>query len=752
MSEAYTRNALPTGAMVQGYRIERVLGAGSFGIVYKARNVYFDEIVAVKEFLPSDLACRADGTRVVPLSSETEEPYGWALKQFLREAQILWQIARPERHPNIVRVSQFLEENGTAYMVMDYEEGKALSQVLDERGTLPEAELRPLLDPLLDGLERAHQLSVWHRDIKPANILVRSDGSPVLIDFGAARQDRPDRARSVMAMYSPAYAAPEQVLAMGEQGPWTDIYGLGATLYRAVTGKVPTGVSERALGVKHIAATEGAAGRYDPGFLAAIDAALALTPTERPQSIAEWRRLLNPRSAPADTGAADRTVIRPAAREAPLAAAAAKALDDLEPASILPSEILPAATAQTPPAAGAGARAPRRRAWVWGLASVAVLAGLGFVGLRLLAPGPIKSATSAPPTTAGPGDRVAAGPGPGAVLPPAPAMEPPSTEAIIDQLSGRSRPPAETPPAPPAAPTAGASEPPAPVVTALATAPPADRPAARVETVPSAPPTVEPARPREEPAPPPAVAAVAPRPVAPAAVASTTLAAEVDKVLAGFECAGLSSTVSPDRRVFVSGYVSSAGDLGALKSRLEAVADVKDVVPRVDVYERPFCEVAGLLRPFDPSDREPARAATITLNKSSRSYKEGEFMVVQVTASRAFKGYLYVDYLDSAGSFVHMLPSPDRKKNAVGAGERVVLGTADGQSDARARQYEIVPPHGRGMVFAVFSRRPLFDRPRPEVETADQYLPALAAGLKRVEEQGHTEDAVAASVFLVTHP
>ncbi len=119
MPQTFSANALPAGTMIQEYRILDVLGAGSFGIVYKAENVYLDEVVAIKEFLPSDLACRTEGTRVVPLSSTTEEPYLWALRQFLKEAQILWDLARPSRHPNIVRVSRFHEDNGTAYMVMD---------------------------------------------------------------------------------------------------------------------------------------------------------------------------------------------------------------------------------------------------------------------------------------------------------------------------------------------------------------------------------------------------------------------------------------------------------------------------------------------------------------------------------------------------------------------------------------------------------------------------------------------------------
>ncbi len=145
MPQTLSANALPAGTMIQEYRILDVLGAGSFGIVYKAENLYLDEVVAIKEFLPSDLACRTEGTRVVPLSSSAEEPYLWALRQFLKEAQILWDLARPSRHPNIVRVSRFHEDNGTAYMVMDFEEGRSLAAILEERGRLPEPELRAIL-------------------------------------------------------------------------------------------------------------------------------------------------------------------------------------------------------------------------------------------------------------------------------------------------------------------------------------------------------------------------------------------------------------------------------------------------------------------------------------------------------------------------------------------------------------------------------------------------------------------------------
>ena len=294
MDNGSSGQALALGTMIQEFRITRVLGIGGFGIVYEAENTYFDETVAIKEFFPADLAFRTDKKGVRPLSPKAEESYRWALDRFLKEAKILWDLARPERHPNIVRVSRLLEENGTAYMFMEYEKGVPFSEIMDEQDTLLERELKAILFPLLDGLDRVHVASILHRDIKPANILIRDDGSPVLIDFGSAKRDTGDAGRSVLAAYSPAYAAPEQLYGVGEQGPWTDIYALGATLYRAVTGVTPDpGVARRLQGTPYVSAREKARGTYTQSFLDAIDAALELEIDRRPQSILQWRELFS---------------------------------------------------------------------------------------------------------------------------------------------------------------------------------------------------------------------------------------------------------------------------------------------------------------------------------------------------------------------------------------------------------------------------------------------------------------------------
>lgn len=308
MSEILSHHALAVGTMVQEYRLTRILGIGGFGIVYAAENIYLDETVAIKEFLPAGLATRIEKTQIAPLSQDKEEVYNWALKNFLKEAKILWELSRPKPHRSIVRVTRFHEENGTAYMVMDYEEGQALSSILKKSATLPEAQINAILHPLLDGLQKVHEASIWHRDIKPDNILVRSDGSPVLIDFGAAHRDMIGGEQSLMAVFSPAYGAPEQVFRNAKQGPWTDIYAFGATLYRATTGVVPPSVAERYKDAEYSPASELAIDQYSPSLLNAIDAALVLAPEARPQSIRDWRKLMEPEAQDSEAGIA-RTVL-----------------------------------------------------------------------------------------------------------------------------------------------------------------------------------------------------------------------------------------------------------------------------------------------------------------------------------------------------------------------------------------------------------------------------------------------------------
>ncbi len=311
MADAAKDQALPIGAMIEEFRVVKILGTGSFGVVYQCDNTHLEQTAAIKEFLPTELAARQPNGLIAPLAPVTEDAFRWALERFLQEAKTLWGLGRPARHPNIAQVTRYRELNGSAYMFMEFEHGRPFAAVLEERSTLPYPELEALIAPLLSGLQRVHEGGILHRDIKPANILIRADGSPVLIDFGSAKIVTSNSERSVFATYTPRYAALEQHQDVAEQGPWTDIYGLGATLYRAVTGTPPKSASQRLLSDPQQPATELARGGYPEHFLRAIDHACALEPQKRPQSIPEWRlALLGTQS---DQGYAP-TVFRPASR------------------------------------------------------------------------------------------------------------------------------------------------------------------------------------------------------------------------------------------------------------------------------------------------------------------------------------------------------------------------------------------------------------------------------------------------------
>ena len=299
--------ALPPGYRLHEYRIDDVLGQGSFGITYLATDVNLDTKVAIKEYLPADFAIRTTDSTVRPRSIDVATTLLDGLDQFLVEARTLATF----RHGNIVRVARFFEANRTAYMVMDYERGSPLLNWWAEQFNVPpptepdsvppsqrpapgitEADLVMLLAPLLDGLALVHRTGVLHRDIKPGNICVReSDGSFVLLDFGAARPaagDLPD----APSMLTPGYAPIEQYVG-DNQGPWTDLYAVGATLYWMVSGKRPRDAIERKRSPQaDVSAEQAGAGRFGPDFLRAIDWALQVRPEDRPRDVVTFRRAL----------------------------------------------------------------------------------------------------------------------------------------------------------------------------------------------------------------------------------------------------------------------------------------------------------------------------------------------------------------------------------------------------------------------------------------------------------------------------
>ncbi len=296
-------NPLPAGFALQEYRIEKVLGVGGFGLTYLALDGNLNLKVALKEFLPDDVATRGADHSIRPRSPDSAESFGWGKQRFLDESRTVASF----RHPHIVRVMRFFEANGTAYMVMEFVEGAALPDWIKTRRPLSEALATSLIAPLLDGLQVVHKSGVLHRDIKPGNIYVREDGTPVLIDFGSARQ----RATELTAIVSPGYAPFEQYHTQGNQGPWSDLYALGGVLYWLVTGERPhEAVARIRADTMPSALQTGDRNRYRPAFLAAIDWALAPAEEQRPQSVAEWREALLGGSA-ATSAPLDKTQVLP---------------------------------------------------------------------------------------------------------------------------------------------------------------------------------------------------------------------------------------------------------------------------------------------------------------------------------------------------------------------------------------------------------------------------------------------------------
>lgn len=287
LSTAENTLALPPGHRIHEYAIQNTLGGGGFGITYLAHDVNLDLPVAIKEYLPSDLAGRGQDHSVNPLGAKNQALFGQGLERFLDEARTLATF----RHPNIIRVLRYFKANGTAYIVMEYESGESLKQWLPRHTPIDRDGLLKLVHPLLDGLAMVHQAGFLHRDIKPDNIYIRRDGSPVLLDFGAARRVATDR--ELTTIISPGFAPFEQYHTQGNQGPWTDLYSLAAVMYWMISGEKPIESAARLKHDKMKPAVEiDRHNLFGRSLLEAIDWAMRPEESQRPQSVAEFRRRL----------------------------------------------------------------------------------------------------------------------------------------------------------------------------------------------------------------------------------------------------------------------------------------------------------------------------------------------------------------------------------------------------------------------------------------------------------------------------
>ncbi|MBL8512100.1 MAG: serine/threonine protein kinase [Betaproteobacteria bacterium] len=268
--------------------MDRVLGVGGFGLTYLATDTNLNLTVAVKEYLPSEIAVREADQSIHAKSEDDRITFDWGLARFVDEARTLATF----RHPNIVRVMRFFQANKTAYMVMEFVRGAPLNEWIKVRRPLPQKLVTDIVLPLVEGLGTIHQAGYLHRDVKPGNIYIREDNSPVLLDFGAARAQAGNS--EMTAVVSPGYAPLEQYSESGAQGPWSDLYALGGVIYWMVTGSKPVDATARVRNDPQKPALQvGDGNLYSAGFLQAIDWALEPDETKRPQSAQQFKAALS---------------------------------------------------------------------------------------------------------------------------------------------------------------------------------------------------------------------------------------------------------------------------------------------------------------------------------------------------------------------------------------------------------------------------------------------------------------------------
>ncbi|MBA3695458.1 MAG: serine/threonine protein kinase [Methylotenera sp.] len=279
--------ALPTGYLLHDYEIRKVLSSGGFSFVYLARDKD-KQIVAIKEYLPTSIAVRTVGYTVQP-NTDDVALFRHGLKCFFDEGLSLAKI----EHKNIVRVINFFRANETVYMVMQYERGKSLQDyILGQAEPVSEKFIRRVFGELSNGLREVHTQKLLHLDIKPANIYIRLDGSPVLLDFGSARQALSQSQAKISPSYTPGFASPEQYYDRKLLGPWSDIYSIGATMYSCLTRTSPLAANQRIKKDLLIPATKLGKEMYSQNLLEIIDKCLSLDYLERPQSVFSLQKTL----------------------------------------------------------------------------------------------------------------------------------------------------------------------------------------------------------------------------------------------------------------------------------------------------------------------------------------------------------------------------------------------------------------------------------------------------------------------------
>ncbi|WP_052501604.1 serine/threonine protein kinase [Thiomicrospira microaerophila] len=282
----FNHRTLPQGYQLGDYVIEDLLGQGGFGIAYLAKDMHLHNHVVIKEYFPNDIVSR-DGQTVAPFGTTGQDDFERGMQRFVEEGRALARF----NHPAVVRILKYFQQNNTAYLVMEFIDGEPLDQYLKRKGTLTPEVVEHLASELLDGLAVVHQHGLIHRDIKPANIMLRPGGKPVLIDFGAAKDALAEKSHSVMV--TSGYGALEQYSSKSQLTPATDLYALGGTLYKCLTGKTPEEATARVIDDEHIPLRQlRIAKDCSPGLVELIDQCMEIKQVDRPQDAKEAKAFL----------------------------------------------------------------------------------------------------------------------------------------------------------------------------------------------------------------------------------------------------------------------------------------------------------------------------------------------------------------------------------------------------------------------------------------------------------------------------
>jgi serine/threonine protein kinase len=292
---AQNNAALPESIELGNYRIVKNISSGGFSIVNQAQDETGNS-VAIKEYMPAALAQRKIGEYSPYVAPEHLNTYRIGLKCFFEEGRALASIY----HPNIVRVVNFFRANDTVYMVMNYESGRSLQEHVlrnrskDQKDVLSERFIRRVFAQVMNGLREVHSNRLLHLDVKPANIYLRMDGTPILLDFGAARQTLQRDISKTYPMYTPGFAAPELYKRDAELGPWTDVYSIGSCIYACMSGMPPQEADQRLKDDRIPQLLRSFRGLYSTQLISMVERCLRLNSLERPQTVyAVQKELVN---------------------------------------------------------------------------------------------------------------------------------------------------------------------------------------------------------------------------------------------------------------------------------------------------------------------------------------------------------------------------------------------------------------------------------------------------------------------------